>query len=291
MKEWRILFFVLFILVASSLFFGIINASVDSQVGDVAKKIEGGTQNVNNFLSNSDVRSNYLKQEWLKIIQSRPFGQYVLPIHNFLTVNKQIFWYILGINYQVSWKFFLTFFFWLVLVVFCFRILSGLVMFLMLRIPNFAKRDYKRRAWNSVQKPSVKFFVNIVVFLVVIFVLSVVRISLGLAILVSGLFSSDTGFFTKVIYFVIIILVILGGDIIYKKLSFFAKIYRKISGQKIRDREVDAMKKDLNDIKSGKKTTQLQSSNSEPQEDEEDSEDEEVLAQARADLGGIAEED
>lgn len=223
-------------------FFSIVSASIDSQINDVANSADRGIQNVDKVLSSSEARSNYLKQEWLKIIQSKAFGQYVLPIHEFLKTNKQVFGYFLGIDYEISWEFFLALFFWFFLVITLSGWVSGLVVLFILLIIYIASigkgKLYRYDRIYSFISNSKEFglgFFSLLIFLLVVFLLSISHVSAGLANLISGIFSSETSFFRRLLYIVFGILIFLVIDIAGKfSKNVYANFKKKVAEIELR---------------------------------------------------------
>ncbi len=295
MKRVMKLFFMLLLVINIFSFVIGVSASIDSQVEDVANTADKSIQEVDRFLSSSEARSEYLKQEWLKITQSQPFGKYILPVHNYLILHKQVFGYLLGINYQFSWKFFLAFIFWVVLVVFCFRIIRGLVMFIMASII-LVKRS-ERDFGELIRRPGVMMCINLILFLAIVLLISVVRVPLGLAIVVYGIFSNETSLIMRIIY----VAVIIGGvyllNMIYKEMVYFSKIYKDARKQKTISDTVKRIEDELEDFKSGKKkiiaqdSMEMAGAKSFSEEEQQQADEEEALAQAREDVDGITDEE
>lgn len=126
-KKEKVLFFVFFI---GILFF---SSSILAQVpediagagleGD-AEKILGATgklQGVAENLSDEDIRSEYLKQEWTKLLEKSKGGRALLVISGIFNALSPVFKLFIGIGYSLSWMFFLSLFFWALLIVFFYR--------------------------------------------------------------------------------------------------------------------------------------------------------------------------
>lgn len=110
MKKRLVLFFVFLLL--ANIFINIINSE------DIPADIPGAKyineenfekiQNTADQVSDSEARSQYLKQEWKKILEKSQFGKYLLVIDSFLTSISPLFELFLGIPYTLSFYFFIA---------------------------------------------------------------------------------------------------------------------------------------------------------------------------------------
>ena len=126
-KKKSILFFTFFI---GILFFSFSVLAQDASdiadsglEGDAEKIISatGRLQGVAENLSDEDVRSEYLKQEWTKLLEKSKGGRALLIISGIFNAFSPMFKLFIGIGYSLSWMFFLSLFFWALLVVFVYR--------------------------------------------------------------------------------------------------------------------------------------------------------------------------
>ncbi len=68
-----------------------------------------------------DVASDYLKQEWTKILERNDFGQAILGVGRVLSALNPVFLILFGLEYSFSWYFFMIFFLWITIFVIIFR--------------------------------------------------------------------------------------------------------------------------------------------------------------------------
>ena len=60
-----------------------------------------------------DVTTNYLKQEWTKIFEKNQFGRFILGIGKIFELLSPTFKLLVGLEYSLSWLFFLSLGLWL----------------------------------------------------------------------------------------------------------------------------------------------------------------------------------
>lgn len=107
MNKKLILKLPLIILILFSLFLFISKAQLEDQLGELQGNVEK-IQDVSNKLSASDIREEYLKQEWTKILEKTKTGRFLLGISGIFKALSPIFKLLIGIEYSLSWLFFLS---------------------------------------------------------------------------------------------------------------------------------------------------------------------------------------
>lgn len=72
-------------------------------------------------LTEGEITTEYLKQEWTKILEKSQFGKYLLVVMNFtgkiFSFFNPLWKYTFGTEFSWTWTFFLSFFIWIVLVI------------------------------------------------------------------------------------------------------------------------------------------------------------------------------
>ncbi len=83
-----------------------INFGIDDSTGlpNGTEKIAGVVEN----LSDEEIRRQYLKQEWTKILNNSKVGKYLLKADGVITKADPVFNILLGIGFSFSWLFVLT---------------------------------------------------------------------------------------------------------------------------------------------------------------------------------------
>lgn len=84
----------------------------DIQETETFGKIEDTKEKISE-LSDEDIRSQYLKEEWTKLLEKGPVGQFLIKISNLFKYLNPLFLLFLKVEYTLSWIFFLTLAFWL----------------------------------------------------------------------------------------------------------------------------------------------------------------------------------
>ena len=82
------------------------------------EKITEKAGNIGEFAENEEVRSEYLKKEWTKILEKTNSGKILLSISNFFGKFNPLYKIILGVEYSLSWAFFLACLIWLMIFLF-----------------------------------------------------------------------------------------------------------------------------------------------------------------------------
>ncbi|MBP7708327.1 hypothetical protein KA107_01470 [Candidatus Pacearchaeota archaeon] len=216
-------------LVSLVILFSITLVFAESSLDQIGNKADAA----NNFLSDSNVRSNYLKAEWAKILNNTLPGKVLLAVHTSLQKNATIFYPFIGLNYSFSLNFFLAILIWIWLVVFS------------LNLSGFLFLSYMT---NFQLKKTIRFG---------LFFVSAVLVSVsGLAAIFSnlfvGIFSSQKDLmvrFFSAIFFVILAIIFFKISKIFKVLS--AQVSRA-NLQKKKDREIEGIKEELKNVKKSK---------------------------------------
>lgn len=110
------LFFLIFLIICSIFLF----ASNHVYAETTTENLEGQLDNLSNTIDNipktpEEIRDQYLKQEWNKIISD---NKYLGPIHKFFVSNPKIFQIIFGEPYSFSLTFLGIFVLWIYIVLF-----------------------------------------------------------------------------------------------------------------------------------------------------------------------------
>ncbi|MBR9706543.1 hypothetical protein GOV14_05895 [Candidatus Pacearchaeota archaeon] len=96
------------------------DASSDTTSG-LPSEIDTGIK-IANKLSDEELRKNYLKQEWTKILNNSKAGPYLVKADEFLTKASPVFKTFLGLEFTFSWIFLLTFVIYFVLLNMVFKL-------------------------------------------------------------------------------------------------------------------------------------------------------------------------
>lgn len=94
------------------LILGVSSVAVADSLGQVGSTIDK-VSDVKDTLSDEDARSEYLKQEWNKILENNAFGRFVLGISGVFVALSPLFKLFIGVEYSLSWMFFLSLAFWI----------------------------------------------------------------------------------------------------------------------------------------------------------------------------------
>jgi len=129
MKRSVILFLLVFLLLS--------NFVCAVSVENVKDNLDERVDVVEEFMDNPEESSrDYLQTEWRMILEKRGFGKVLLIISDFLKNLNPVFNLILGVEYSLSWMFFLCLFFWIVVFLMVFFAIKAI--FVTSDILNFA---------------------------------------------------------------------------------------------------------------------------------------------------------
>jgi hypothetical protein len=130
--------FLFFILILNIFIISIkaeLNPPLDPELGDInpetglpneIEKIKGIGEN----LTDSEIRSQYLKQEWGKIPEKNKFfGPLMRGYGKISPYTDPIFKYTLGITPSLTWLFVLTLILWIVFLIYIFRVMEFVSLF------------------------------------------------------------------------------------------------------------------------------------------------------------------
>ena len=92
------------------------NENIDKQVENL--------EDIQNQIDDSP--TDYLKQEWIKILEKNKVGQVLLPISDFFENLSPLFKIILGVEYSLSWSFVFAVVIWLCFFIFFFKLGKGI---------------------------------------------------------------------------------------------------------------------------------------------------------------------
>jgi hypothetical protein len=106
------------------LFISFVYASVDSSIENKANQIEGSIQqteqdiqDAENFLTRDEVRKEYLKKEWGKLLETKPFFKQVIGGYRKVSpYSDPIVEFLVGMTPQLSLLFVLVFVIWCTLI-------------------------------------------------------------------------------------------------------------------------------------------------------------------------------
>ncbi|MBX4196240.1 hypothetical protein KW805_01490 [Candidatus Pacearchaeota archaeon] len=75
-------------------------------------------------VSDADARTTYLQQSWVDLLSKSPVGRFFLRISSFFTALSPVFKVLIGIDYSLSWIFFLSLGLWVVMFVIIYRVVK-----------------------------------------------------------------------------------------------------------------------------------------------------------------------
>lgn len=113
-----------FILISIFLFSFISKAQLEDQLGELQGNVEK-IQDVSDKLSTSDQRTEYLKQEWTKILERTKVGRFLLGISSIFKALSPLFKFLIGIEYSLSWLFFLSLLAWIAVIVIIYNVVKN----------------------------------------------------------------------------------------------------------------------------------------------------------------------
>jgi len=98
---------------------------VSAQLSDLEEKVnqlEEGRDKFDEVIDNPNiVAQDYLTQEWTKILETKEWGKGILATKDLLIKANPLFKIILGVEFELSWLFFLVLFLWIVLFIYVYR--------------------------------------------------------------------------------------------------------------------------------------------------------------------------
>ena len=89
--------------------------AIENPLEDGIDNLREEFENISDITEDEDARSEYLTQEWTKLLEKTKAGKILLGISNFFSKLSPLFKIILGIEYSLSWAFFLAVLIWLTL--------------------------------------------------------------------------------------------------------------------------------------------------------------------------------
>ncbi|MBI2632192.1 hypothetical protein HYW75_04260 [Candidatus Pacearchaeota archaeon] len=120
MKKRLISNLAVIIFITIFLFSYLSKAQLEDQLGELQGNVEK-VQDVSDNLSTSDQRTEYLKQEWTKILERTQVGRFLLGISSILKALSPAFKFLIGIEFSLSWLFFLSLGVWIAIVVIIYK--------------------------------------------------------------------------------------------------------------------------------------------------------------------------
>jgi len=121
----RVIFSILFLLILSNIFLVLAQdipalPGLSGELNPETGLPEGASETIDKF-SDKESRENYLKEEWTKILEKSGFGRFLLWISGIFKGLSPIFKLLIGIEYSLSWFFFLGLFFWISAVIIIYK--------------------------------------------------------------------------------------------------------------------------------------------------------------------------
>ena len=127
MKKKAILIILVILLISILAFSFITKAQLEDQIGELQgniEKVQDISEKITDTtgrLSNEEIRTEYLKQEWTKLLEKTNTGRFLLGISNMLKALSPIFKFLVGIEYSLSWLFFLSLGAWIAIVIIIYK--------------------------------------------------------------------------------------------------------------------------------------------------------------------------
>ena len=210
MKKVLLLFFLLMVLLGS------LGSALDLEqgVGSVEDKIEE-VEDIADTLSDDDARAEYLKQEWIKMVDDKPWiREPLIQGDKVFTFLNPIWKFILRMEFEWSWLFFLTLMIWLNLLDWGYTLVNMLEGFYLLKYSKYFK-------WVS--------------FLILVIFFSFIEISKFLSNVIISFISGKGAWWFQLIS----VLIVFGGFIFLMKYSRRLRVLLKLSKRMKRQRRVE----------------------------------------------------
>ena len=175
MKKILILFFIL-ILVVSFAF-----AQLDG-LDSAVNQLEQGRDKVDAVIDNpNEAARDYLTQEWTKILEKNDFGKFILGVGKIFESLSPVFELLIGIEYSLSWLFFLSLVFWIAIVIIIYQaVRSGLqfkwwiALGISIIIPAIAAQFDSFERFSNLWVPLLKNFWSVfILFLIIILLIAI----------------------------------------------------------------------------------------------------------------------
>jgi len=175
MKKILSLFFIL-ILVVSFAF-----AQLDG-LDSAVNQLEQGRDKVDAVIDNpNEAARDYLTQEWTKILEKNDFGKFILGVGKIFESLSPVFELLIGIEYSLSWLFFLSLVFWIAIVIIIYQaVRSGLqfkwwiALGISIIIPAIAAQFDSFERFSNLWVPLLKNFWSVfILFLIIILLIAI----------------------------------------------------------------------------------------------------------------------
>ena len=175
MKRILSLFFIL-ILVVSFAF-----AQLDG-LDSAVNQLEQGRDKVDAVIDNpNEAARDYLTQEWTKILEKNDFGKFILGVGKIFESLSPVFELLIGIEYSLSWLFFLSLVFWIAIVIIIYQaVRSGLqfkwwiALGISIIIPAIAAQFDSFERFSNLWVPLLKNFWSVfILFLIIILLIAI----------------------------------------------------------------------------------------------------------------------
>ena len=124
-KYLTILYFIIGILLISKTFSAIEDIS---NIDEVNKKIED-VQDIKNKLSDEDVKTEYLKEQWINLLSKNKLGIFLISLEKEIEPINPLIKFLFGIKFSWSWLFIITFVIWMSIGIFTSRLLTFFTIF------------------------------------------------------------------------------------------------------------------------------------------------------------------
>lgn len=287
---------VIFILLAFMLLFliGFSKADVRENIADSTEKITSVIDETTQIATSSESRDEYLKNQFMLVMNRSDFGRKLIGVNTYLESHKGVFWYFLGMDYELSWKFLAVLVSWFFLILLLFDINKTISLTLLLSFSYyFFSKEFIGKKLGNLRKPFFRYMIYLIVFVILLVLISLVRIPLGIGTAINALFSSSENFFVRLIYFAVIVLVLYLLKYFHKAIKEFERTFIHDLEKKFLEERIDYIESKAS--KSGKKPEEISEVSAKEnkvstKEGDEDEEKKEALAEAKNDFEGLADE-
>ena len=216
--RWKSLFCIFLVL----FLFGGISAQ---GLEDIAERVEEGVEKVEEIeekLTDEEVATEYLKQEWTKILNKTAIGPFVNQADSYLEISSPFFEFFLDVPYSLSWQFVTTLLIFIVLILYISRIMAFFDPFLI---------KYGQ-------------YLKIVLFAFSVYLLIITKVSKTLAFLVINFISGRGPWWAQLISILVFVLILIVLGVYSKSIEYIFKTLKErrrllVLEQKDKQREED----------------------------------------------------
>lgn len=219
MKKRFLSFFLVFFIVFSLIVLCEVNLVLSQS--NLAEDIGENVENVNeviNTIGDEDVRSEYLKEEWTKILNETAIGPPLKTADEVLTRLNPIWALFLGLNFTFSWLFFLSILFYLLLLLYSYRVYPLVDYILRFPLLSFLFRSNVLNEEHYKYRKGIWFFVLFVI-------ISSIRIpKFFSSIVVSFISGKGTWYFQLISAFIVVGVIL----VVFRYAGDVEKVFEKI---------------------------------------------------------------